>query len=67
MNGHHDFSKYKGKVYGTEVTEQELKQFYHADEIRVLDPNSPMTMDLRHERLNVFIDESGKITELNFG
>lgn len=31
--------------------------------VRVLRPGSPMTMDYRPERLNIFLDESGAIKE----
>lgn len=34
---------------------------------RILHPNTPMTRDYRLDRLNVYVDENGKITQVTCG
>ena len=63
----YDFSQFIGKKWGTEVTEEEVKKFCGAEMIRVLDPFSAMTMDLRPYRLNVMIEEDNTIRNMNMG
>lgn len=62
-----DFSQFIGKKWGTEVTEEQVKQFCNAGMIRVLKPTSPMTMDLRPNRLNVMIENDNTIIGMNMG
>lgn len=62
-----DFSKFVGKKLGTEVTEDEIKQYASASEVRVLYPNSPMTMDLRHDRVNIMVEMDKTIQMINMG
>ena len=37
------------------------------DKTRILHPNTPATMDYRLERLNILVDESGKIESVHCG
>lgn len=62
-----DFSQFIGKKWESEVTEEQLKAFCHAEIVRVLYPTSPMTMDLRTERVNVIIEEDKTIMMINMG
>ena len=62
-----DFSQFIGKKWGTEVTEEQVKKFCGAEMIRVLKPTSPMTMDLRPNRVNVIIEEDKTIMMINMG
>ena len=55
-----DFSSFIGKKLGTEVTEEQIKSHCNAASVRVLTPLSPMTMDLRHDRVNIFIENDKK-------
>lgn len=36
-------------------------------EVRVLKPGQPMTLDFRHDRLNVVVDGQGMIVKINCG
>ena len=64
---HIDFSAFIGKVLGTDVTEDQIKAHANANSVRVLDPNSMMTMDLRHDRVNIHIENDKKIIQVNMG
>ena len=64
---HIDFSSFIGKVLGTNVTEDQIKAHAHANSVRVLDPDSMMTMDLRHDRVNIHIENDKKIIQVNMG
>ena len=62
-----DFSAFIGKVLGTDVTEDQIKAHANANTVRVLGPVSPMTMDLRHDRVNISVEDDKKITNVNLG
>ena len=62
-----DFSAFIGKVLGTDVTEDQIKAHANANTVRVLGPLSPMTMDLRHDRVNIFVENDKKIINVNMG
>ena len=36
-------------------------------QVRVVRPGQPMTMDLRYQRLNVFVDETGALVRVTAG
>ena len=63
----YDFSEFIGKEWETEVTEEQLTKFCNASMVRVLGPTSPMTMDLRPNRVNVIIEEDKTIMMINMG
>ena len=56
-----------GKKLNTEVTVDQIKAATGAEEVRVLYPDSPMTMDLRHDRYNVLCEQDGTIVDINQG
>lgn len=62
-----DFSSFIGKRLNAEVTEDQIKQHANAQIVRVLTPTSPMTMDLCWERVNIIIDDDGKIMSITIG
>ena len=59
------FKGFIGKTWGTDVTEETLKQNPKIKQIRVLTPNTPMTRDFCPIRCNVFVNEANKITALS--
>ena len=62
------FSQFIGLKWGEQVTDQHIKRANKAVRmIRVLKPNSIMTMDLRHDRANVFIEYDGTIMSITMG
>ncbi len=38
-----------------------------AESARVLEPGQPFTLDYRQERLNIYLDEEGRISDLRCG
>ena len=54
-----------GYIIGLRASEIDFSQ--HADTVRVIKPNSAVTLDHRPERLNVHVDEGGIITKLTCG
>ena len=62
-----DFSEFVGKVWEVNVTEEQVKEFCGANTIRVLYPNSPMTMDIRPKRVNIFVEQDKTIIMMNMG
>ncbi|MGC3873711.1 I78 family peptidase inhibitor [Halomonas sp. GXIMD04776] len=38
-----------------------------AESARVLEPGQPFTLDYRQERLNIYLDEDGRISDLRCG
>ena len=62
------FQHFIGLKWGTQVTEEHLKHVNKSVRIvRVLTPHSIMTMDLRHDRANVFIEEDKTIINITMG
>ncbi|UYG00462.1 I78 family peptidase inhibitor [Halomonas sp. GD1P12] len=51
----------------TEARSRELMSQSGARDVRVLPPNSVATMDYREDRLNIELDEAGRITALRCG
>ncbi|MBU2943401.1 I78 family peptidase inhibitor [Shimia thalassica] len=47
--------------------EESMPGILTPDELRVLKPNSVMTMDHNPERLNVFLDDGGTINKVTCG
>jgi hypothetical protein len=69
MNNEYDsskFDKFIGKTWEKDVDESDLRQVNNFESLRVLEPDSMMTMDFREDRLNVHIDKNGKIISFNF-
>ncbi|KAJ8659666.1 hypothetical protein O0I10_004645 [Lichtheimia ornata] len=72
-----DMEKWHKKLVGKVVLKDNEETALGADEYvrekdlpkpnRVLPPNSPMTMDYRPNRLNVFLDENRRVVNLNNG
>lgn len=58
------FKGFVGKIWETEVKEEDLKKHPKIKEIRVVTPTTRMTRDFCPIRCNVFIDEAKKITQL---
>ncbi|CDH57895.1 predicted protein [Lichtheimia corymbifera JMRC:FSU:9682] len=72
-----DMDKWCKKLVGKIILKDNEETTLGADEVvrekdlpkpnRVLLPNSPMTMDYRPNRLNVFLDENRRVVNLNNG
>lgn len=65
MDGH--FSQFIGLRWNIEVNEKDLLESTGMSQIRVLYPDSIMTMDYRHDRLNVFLLEDDTIASITIG
>ncbi|SDL42678.1 Peptidase inhibitor I78 family protein [Modicisalibacter muralis] len=57
---------YRGEPYSATL-EQTIAAQSDAGRVRVIRPGQAYTMDYRHDRLNIHLDASGRITELNCG
>jgi len=60
------FNEFIGQTWGSAVTEEILKTKGNFETLRLLRPNTMMTMDYRIERLNVNMDENDVITSFNY-
>lgn len=62
-----DFSQFIGLRWNIEVTEKDLLAFPGVNTIRVLYPNSIMTMDYRIDRINVHLLDDDTIVSISMG
>lgn len=59
--------RYVGLKIDVDVTEIEIKRYARAVTSRLLYPNTPMTLDLRQDRVNIHVDEDGIIQRVSMG
>lgn len=57
---------YIGQNY-SDALRQMITSQSDADSVRVLEPGQPFTLDYRQERLNIYLDEDGRISDLRCG
>lgn len=62
-----DFTPYIGKTLDKDVTAEQIKTACGAGTMRVLSATSPMTMDLRPDRVNIIHDDKNVILVINMG
>ena len=62
-----DFSEYVGLKFNADVTKETFLALKGVNTVRVLYPNSIMTMDLRYDRINVHLLEDDTIVAVNMG
>lgn len=62
-----NFQKFIGLKWGEDVTKKDIMAIEGVEEIRVLYPNSAMTLDLRRERANIHLLEDRTIVEITMG
>ena len=62
-----DFSEYVGLKFNADVTKETFPSLKGVNTVRVLYPNSIMTMDLRYDRINVHLLEDDTIVAVNMG
>ncbi|WP_048306428.1 I78 family peptidase inhibitor [Halomonas sp. PR-M31] len=57
---------YIGQNY-SDALRQVLTSQSDSENARVLEPGQPFTLDYRQERLNIYLDEDGRISDLRCG
>ncbi|WP_227367428.1 I78 family peptidase inhibitor [Halomonas sp. M20] len=57
---------YIGQNY-SDALRQILTSQSDAENARVLEPGQPFTLDYRQERLNIYLDDDGRISDLRCG
>ena len=62
-----DFSEYVGLKFNADVTKETFLALKGVNTVRVLYPDSIMTMDLRYDRINVHLLEDDTIVAVNMG
>lgn len=62
-----DFSKFVGMKLNSEVTEEEILQFYHASTARIVEEGYMVTLDFLMDRVNIYVDKDDIITSISMG
>lgn len=60
-------SDFYGKKLGTEVSVEQIKTELGANSARVAKPNSPLTLDLRHDRITIYVNDDDEIEVILWG
>ena len=60
-----DLTKYVNLTLGVDVSVEEIKEATGRTEARVLLPDSPVTKDINHERVTIFVNYEYVITEVH--
>ena len=66
MNDTQVFQQYIGKKWNVEVNEEELRSVQTFNLIRVINPDTMVTMDYQEDRLNVNLDVNDVITSIYY-
>ena len=53
-----DLSSYYGLTLGTDVSVEEIKNAVGATEVRILRPDSPLTLDYIETRITIMVDHN---------
>ena len=60
-----DLTKYVNLTLGHDVTIDEIKEATGRSEVRVALPDTPLTKDINHDRVTVFVTYEYVITEVH--